>query len=672
MPATEQIWRNQKVMHVVFGASALLMVIATFWLMAKDHHREWKNYQLVNRHKEAWMTEARRKSLASQFAAQLEDFEAELRRLDSEPMDQAFIDQFKQLVIAEDARLAGPEAPPTNFSKLDAAYAAYSEYAQAVQKTGAEIVASDNQADSGLPASLDSSQQEARAAREKLLSQLGKFIREAKRREKQLVGKRKFVSADRTAAVSEKGLKVGEGASEKVLDKLQARIQGYSDEISELTEQIASAKTYRTDLEAIVGQINAERDAIAKQSQAIHTELSRLEDQTYKNTSNVLEWITRWPVLNALYDGNVRIDQIWLPDMTINYNFSQVARFDRCKSCHQAISQTAAGTATTPAYPTLPAEERDLVIALPTPDSAPGAEATLGEVYGLVLAPEGVMNYADVTVHYVLPESAAAKAGIKSGDVIRLAGDKPVYHRETVEEFLLNRSGWGEPAALSIRRGFDHPLTSHPRLDLYLSDSSPHPEKDVGCTICHDGQGSGTEFPWTSHTPNNAEQQVKWTREYGWFDNHHWIFPMKPARFLQSNCLKCHHEKGGLEPSEQFPEPPAPKLVEGWTLVEQYGCFGCHEIGGYDGPDKRIGPDVRLEPNYSEVARQILRDPGLTEENRSLANRLVNTPDDDRARRQLLAALQQDAKMAAKGEAPELISSPATQKLADRLKDVEA
>ena len=77
---------------------------------------------------------------------------------------------------------------------------------------------------------------------------------------------------------------------------------------------------------------------------------------------------------------------------------------------------------------------------------------------------------------------------------------------------------------------------------------------------------------------------------------------MKPARFVESNCLKCHHDKGGLEPSERFPEPPAPKLVEGWTLVEDYGCFGCHEMNGYDGPDQRIGPDVRLEPNYSEVA----------------------------------------------------------------------
>ena len=86
----------------------------------------------------------------------------------------------------------------------------------------------------------------------------------------------------------------------------------------------------------------------------------------------------------------------------------------------------------------------------------------------------------------------------------------------------------------------------------------------MGCTICHDGQGSATDFKWASHTPNDPHQALDWSRKYGWFDNHHWIFPMTPERFIESNCLKCHHEVVELEPSERFPEPPAPKLVEGY------------------------------------------------------------------------------------------------------------
>ena len=56
-------------------------------------------------------------------------------------------------------------------------------------------------------------------------------------------------------------------------------------------------------------------------------------------------------------------------------------------------------------------------------------------------------------------------------------------------------------------------------------------------------------------------------------------------------------------------EPPAPKLVQGYQLVREYGCYGCHEINGYNGPDLRVGPDMRLEPNYFAAAAQIQADP---------------------------------------------------------------
>ena len=85
--------------------------------------------------------------------------------------------------------------------------------------------------------------------------------------------------------------------------------------------------------------------------------------------------------------------------------------------------------------------------------------------------------------------------------------------------------------------------------------------------------------------------------QYGWFDNPHWDFPMYPRRFAESLCLKCHHRVVDLEPSERFPDPPAPKLLEGYRLIRSYGCFGCHDIDGYSRPGQRVAPDLRLEPN---------------------------------------------------------------------------
>ena len=42
--------------------------------------------------------------------------------------------------------------------------------------------------------------------------------------------------------------------------------------------------------------------------------------------------------------------------------------------------------------------------------------------------------------------------------------------------------------------------------------------------------------------------------------------------------------------------------------MKTYGCFGCHEISGYDGT-KIVGPDLRLEPSTPEEAAKIAKDP---------------------------------------------------------------
>ncbi len=263
------------------------------------------------------------------------------------------------------------------------------------------------------------------------------------------------------------------------------------------------------------------------------------------------------------------------------------------------------------------------------------------------------------------------------GDILLEVNGGPITAQEDVFHYLLEVVEWGKPLEVKIRRGLDQPFTSHPRLDLFVGPTSPHKKGEMGCTICHDGQGSATDFKWASHTPNDPHQGLDWSREYGWFDNHHWSFPMTPDRFIESNCLKCHHEVVDLEPSERFPEPPAPKLVEGYNLVRQYGCYGCHEITGFDGPTKRTGPDLRLEPNFAEVSKQILTDPGLSPAEREMALKVVAQPTENEARSELMRSIQADANAGKKsGEdgaqpAAKPRLTPATHALADALKDVD-
>ncbi|MEW4527778.1 MAG: c-type cytochrome [Maioricimonas sp. JB045] len=154
---------------------------------------------------------------------------------------------------------------------------------------------------------------------------------------------------------------------------------------------------------------------------------------------------------------------------------------------------------------------------------------------------------------------------------------------------------------------YPHPYSSHPNPDLYLTATSPHPINDFGCTICHDGDGSGTSFQNAEHTPDNPVVAEEWHKEYGWHSNHFWEYPMQTGQFIESSCLKCHHNVVELGVNEKY-GASAPKLFEGYNLIREYGCFGCHEINGYDGT-RPIGPDLRLEPQTPEEIAKYASDP---------------------------------------------------------------
>ncbi len=655
MPATEKTWRDQARMHVIFGISSLVMLGGTIWMLAKDHNREWRKWQLDDRAREQWMIEAQLAQAEADSSVHLAQLRKDLDAAQSAKIDDSLVKRFEQIVEDEDQRRKGKK--PADFPKVD------------------EALGRLNSAEGGSAAAIQ--------ARKDLLAELDVFVHEAKRREDTVLTAKKFKAADQTADISARGIAVGEG---KPTAAIEQRIEERAAAIAELDASLATAKDYRVALEDVVKQIQSSELDLQKQIGSIETDLKRLRDKLPGPLKSTGEWINRAPVLNALYTGDIKLEQIWLPDMKINYNFSSVARYDRCIVCHRSIDSTATGSATEPAYPAIPREKRDRIVQLATPAEAPKAASSeapndaLASVYGLVLAVRGQVRADDVTVQVVVPKSLAAIAGLQTGDVLLEANGGAIRTHTDVFSNLLGAVDWGKPIALQIRRGLNQPFTSHPRLDLFVGSTSPHKKAEMGCTICHDGQGSATDFKWASHTPNDPQQALQWSRNpnLGWFNNHHWIFPMTPERFIESNCLKCHFDVVDLEPSERFPEPPAPKLVAGYHLVRQYGCYGCHEINGYDGM-KRTGPDLRAEPNYAEVASQVLADQGLNATEKEWATNLRARPDSNDVRGELMRSIRADGELAKpkgepeKGGAPAQKPrlTPATHALADVLKDID-
>jgi len=645
MPATEQTWRNLKILHVVFAVVAILLLVATVLMLTADHDRPWKKYARGFRALETWSATARIQEQDSKAyearGKELDEGLAKARRV----VDPALVEEMLAFVrtVPEDADAAAK----------------------------AETVLGEVRAALAAGDASDAGDQKLFAARGDLLARLRDIVKRARFREDQMAGGLKLEKAQLDKNRADYELAIADEAPVERQQALLAIADAKRADVAAATGKFQEANTYRLTLDAALRRITAAEDAAAKDVDDHRGKLVQLQKTLDQRQATAGKSLLELPVLDA-FNGPLKPDQIWLPDLTLNNNFRDVARFDRCGTCHRGMDKTVPGGPTDPAYPAAHA----VAVSLPTPEAAPERREIVGDgndqlesLYGFRLAPQGLFNAEDATVAVVVPQSPAAEAGIQVGDVIESVAGGRTPARQIALAAFVETPAWGRPLAVEVRRGVPQPYATHPRLDLFVGDSSPHPMKSFGCTICHQGQGSATAFKWASHTPNSPKQAHEWHDEHGWFNNHHWILPMLPQRFEESSCLKCHHQVVDLEPSERFPEPPAPKLVEGYHTIRQYGCYGCHEINGWAGPEKRIGPDMRLAPNYHEVAESLIADPGLAALGSTVGRwveEVRSGPDGRVARDRLRDVLERDAAAGADAKL-----SRRSHQLATLLKDPE-
>jgi mono/diheme cytochrome c family protein len=146
------------------------------------------------------------------------------------------------------------------------------------------------------------------------------------------------------------------------------------------------------------------------------------------------------------------------------------------------------------------------------------------------------------------------------------------------------------------QKGFEdapQPFRTHPKLELYLGSTSPHPLEKVGCTICHGGSGQAVSFVESAHTPNTETQKTEWQKKHKWHALEAWDDKMLPLKHVEASCTKCH--SGVVE------IPKADKLNKGRSLATQLGCFNCHKIEGYEDRWK-VGPDLgHVQSKLSEA-----------------------------------------------------------------------
>jgi cytochrome c1 len=105
----------------------------------------------------------------------------------------------------------------------------------------------------------------------------------------------------------------------------------------------------------------------------------------------------------------------------------------------------------------------------------------------------------------------------------------------------------------------------------------PHKPEEMGCSVCHRGQGTAT----------SVEDAHKSTLA--------WEEPLLPAKYLESSCGQCHQQdlKG------------TPQLNLGRRMLSAYGCVHCHTIKR---PDGTVITGTDDPPSLTHIADKTTRE----------------------------------------------------------------
>ena len=329
---------------------------------------------------------------------------------------------------------------------------------------------------------------------------------------------------------------------------IQAANEKYRAEIDSLTAEKARTKAVFDDhvekLLALQRSLNDIEGPLLKAQAEWKNLNDRFEAQAKLAISKQWRWtdsLRAFPVMDA-FNSPLKIHQLTIEDIPIDYNFKHVTRFDSCTTCHLGIDR--------PAYTKKMLQSLTSI----TPEQKNELEAARER----------------------LKQRKLTLASLENKGESRRVPDADSLTLTTLSEKELT------PARLKE-------FSAHPRLELFVGASSKHPAEKFGCSSCHQGQGRGTTFTAAFHSPNDSKAMEEWKKSHGWDPTDHtflWDFPMHPTRFIESSCLKCHHQVTDLYGADNRNE--APKLLRGYNLIKENGCFGCHEIQGRKGGRRSV------------------------------------------------------------------------------------
>lgn len=560
---------NTKTLTLVFAWSSIALLASIVWMVLADHSREWKAYQGEFRELQIDM----RQASVNAAKAQLRRLFVITRKGSKTPLDGLYVDMgssFKkqggeatveksEVLSATPARKHYEEQLDAAQAKLESEVEARKKWEKISLKANADYEAT-NLVFKNTKSMIETLKYKYEHAAAHAPKKAPKYRNELTENEKKAAElNRKLVEIEHervhghVAAPALKGEPKGMdvvGPFESVSDgKVRVRgkgtyalaaanraailelvgslrtdmqIQLDTNEAKEVVQLVVPVRG-RKGIEWKQRRLTEAKREVEREKAKLLADLNRFEANLAKIKHDFKNDYFRDRPLVDFIDPLLEPKQIVIEDLRDDYYFAQIRKVDRCETCHLAMDK--------------------------------------GDFKGWLvnIKGEGMVAVANV-------EPVKGKQQTK------------ITRRDGRTEVLDHTQLVGEP------RELEHPYTAHPRLDLFLSDMSPHPKLQFGCTICHEGEGRSMDFLHSAHTPSNHEQEEKWHHELDWHKRHHWDNPQIRTQYLESSCLLCHDNNRPVE--------KAPKLNFGREVWERASCYGCHKMKGYT-EEAKPGPDLR-------------------------------------------------------------------------------
>jgi mono/diheme cytochrome c family protein len=248
-------------------------------------------------------------------------------------------------------------------------------------------------------------------------------------------------------------------------------------------------------------------------------------------------WILSQPMLDFV-NPVIKIDQVVLNDLSIDMNYMNVPRVDRCQTCHRAIdtpgweSKAEAGR--------LSKELQQKLDAYQIPqEKRKETEDRIAQLKRIQDAPNDILN----------PWRTHPKLDLYVGS----ASVHPLL------EYGCTVCHRGQDRATEFGRAGHTPAS--PRMEHRWAERTSL---------------SAGFFP----LPRDFAQ-----RHWGYEENEFIETPMYPRHYYEAGCIKCHSGQMGVDRGDD--------ITKAEQTIEIYGCYACHKIANWRFTDlRKPGPDL--------------------------------------------------------------------------------